>query len=151
MSKKKIVISQAIDNTVSSIDLGLSFICLGILLSYPTFSNLSAFLNPKLGYFLLLIGVAGLFFSLKDDTSAIKGSSDVGTGILLLGIAVILPPQSWFGLPDFISGAAILALYAFGLFGFSKALRFSFIQAWTSSSKAEEITGEVRPWKHLNL
>lgn len=124
MSKKKIIVSKAIDNTISSIALGLSFVVLGVLLSYPTSSNLSAFLNPVLGYFLLLIGVTGLFLSFKDETSTIKGSSDVGTGILVLGIAAILPPQSWFGLPDCISGAAILVLYAFGLFGFFQGVAF---------------------------
>lgn len=72
MSKKKIIVSKAIDNTISSIALGLSFVVLGVLLSYPTSSNLSAFLNPVLGYFLLLIGVTGLFLSFKDETSTIK-------------------------------------------------------------------------------
>lgn len=67
MSKKKIIVSKAIDNTISSIALGLSFVVLGVLLSYPTSSNLSAFLNPVLGYFLLLIGVTGLFLSFKDE------------------------------------------------------------------------------------
>ncbi|MEI3377519.1 MAG: hypothetical protein V8R08_06820 [Coriobacteriales bacterium] len=114
------IIDERTDSRVNSLSLALTFIVLGLFLSFwPTYLG-DEFVTSIIRWVFVTLGVLGIGFSFGEKDSPLRGASDIGAGVVFLGAAVLA-----FGLPIGLIAPILALLFALiGAYGTIRGLLF---------------------------
>lgn len=117
---KKTIVDSETDKRINSIALALTFLAIGLMLLFiPDFLGDST-VTLICRWVFICIGIAGFFSSFGNKNSEVKGSDDMGAGLLVSALAVL----AFLYIPRPFGGIAAIFIGVFGLFGLIRGVLF---------------------------
>lgn len=117
---KKTVVDSETDKRINSIALALTFLAIGLILLFiPDFLGDST-ITLICRWAFIGIGIAGFLVSFGDKDSKVKGSDDIGAGLLVSALAVLV----FLYIPRPFGGIAAILVGVLGLFGLIRGILF---------------------------